>query len=382
MDSAATPACAIPLLVSVAVSWVAVAQFARAAEQSTERLQHASAVPLITWTNSTGWMLLAGPYAWKRWRAKKAEAEAAGTGRCEARPTLCALLKTDAFTPRQAGRFLAVAMTTNLSYIAALHYLPASLNTATFCSSPVFTLLLTLAWLPEVPAGSEGDAEGGFVAKTMSCVSDIRTLAVMLSVLGVLLISEPWRSSSATNSLLGRATGLGFALLAALLTSIYQVTFKSVFGDSLGPEEVGLFLATMGLFSCIFCGLGLAALVGSDLYAVDVENLPWGLVAVTACSSLVFNFLIKFGLSRQSPVAVSIATQLGVPLNLLLDTCVLGVHLDWEQVAGCFLMLASFSAFVFQGHRASRKRAAAREPGGCESSRPGLSEPLIAPDCS
>ena len=34
------------------------------------------------------------------------------------------------------------------------------------------------------------------------------------------------------------------------------------------------------------------------------------------------SFIIKFGLSHSSPVVVSLATQLGIPLNLLIDLLV------------------------------------------------------------
>ncbi|CAK9117497.1 unnamed protein product [Durusdinium trenchii] len=122
------------LLLAIAASWVSVAQLARAAEVDTLQLQHHSVVPLVTWANATAWMVLALPHMVRR---KQDHA------------TGCQLLETTAFQAWHPPRFLFIALTTNFSYIGALHYLPASLNTAIFSSNPVFTLLLQSVFLSE-----------------------------------------------------------------------------------------------------------------------------------------------------------------------------------------------------------------------------------------
>merc|ERR1712039_423400 len=94
---------------------------------------------------------------------------------------------------------------------------------------------------------------------------------------GVLLISEPWRAAAAAAAQphealrgpllllqldeqyqagdpLGRITGVILSLLAGLGTAVYQVYFKLTFGDRMGPEEVGLFLAHMGVSSTFLMG--------------------------------------------------------------------------------------------------------------------------------
>eukprot|EP00913_Durusdinium_trenchii_P020636 g19380.t1 len=108
-------------LAVLAASWVSVAQLARAAEVDTLQLQHHSVVPLVTWANATAWMVLALPHMVRR---KQDHA------------TGCQLLETTAFQAWHPPRFLFIALTTNFSYIGALHYLPASLNTAIFSSNP------------------------------------------------------------------------------------------------------------------------------------------------------------------------------------------------------------------------------------------------------
>eukprot|EP00439_Symbiodinium_sp_Y106_P063013 s519_g9.t1 len=129
---------------------------------------------------------------------------------------------------RQGKKF--IALTTNFSYIGALHFLPASLNTAIFSSSPVFTLLLQTVFLPE--SGGYGDAAASQRWKALS---------VGLSVVGVLLIAEPWHGSARGSDLTEeqRVLGVLLSLFSALGTAIYQVYFKHTFGDSMGPDEAG-----------------------------------------------------------------------------------------------------------------------------------------------
>eukprot|EP00435_Cladocopium_sp_Y103_P059743 s411_g21.t1 len=203
------------LLFAIAASWVSVAQLARAAEVDTLQLQHHSVVPLVTWANATAWLLLALPYMARRAKQRKDLGDGAMS---------CDLLKTEAFQVSQPPRFLFIALTTNFSYIAALHYLPASLNTAIFSSNPVFTLLLQSLFLPE---GRPSEARGTDQSQVCSSLWSGKALSVTLSVVGVLLITEP-------------ILGAALSLFAALGTSIYQVYFKRTFGDQMKPEEASL----------------------------------------------------------------------------------------------------------------------------------------------
>jgi len=251
------------------------------------------------------------------------------------------LLQTEAFvSPRQPAQFLMIALATNFLYMAALHFLPASLNTAIFCTSPVFTLLLSAVFLH----GPADRSSGRMALYTR------QALSVALSVVGVILIAEPWHAvgNSLNNGLLDtRLVGASLSLCAALGTAVYQVYFKATFGDRMQPEEVGLFLANMGMLASLLYGMVGLGFLFSGIYPLQLRSVPWGLVLSTAMSSAVFNFLIKFGLSRDSPVALSLATQIGIPLNLLLDVVVVHASVQRTQVLGTFAMLVSFT--LFQG---------------------------------
>ena len=85
------------------------------------------------------------------------------------------------------------------------------------------------------------------------------------------------------------------------------------------------------------------------VYRAALLLLPWGLLAGTAGFSLAFNFATTFGLSVSSPLVVSLATQLGIPLNLLIDVLInpgglsAGGALDIYAITGVALLLGSFT---------------------------------------
>merc|ERR1712154_599619 len=118
----------------------------------------------------------------------------------------------------------------------------------------------------------------------------------------------------------------------------------------MGPEEVGLFLAHMGASSTFL--MGSVVLVAEAVHPVRLNLVPWGLVGATAASSALFNFLIKFGLSVDSPVGMSLATQVGIPLNLLLDVVVVHANVGLTQAIGTLVMLVSFTLQQFGDGRA------------------------------
>lgn len=315
------------LLLGIAASWVGVAQLARAAEKINVSAQPTSIVHLMTWANATAWMCLAAPHAIRR--SQEAHSE---------NHKLVQIFSADVFQFRHAFQFVLIALVTNYAYIGALHYIAASLNTAIFCTSPVFTLLFSSIWLSPSAEGYAPSVRS-FCRSCCSC----QGLAVYLSIIGVYCIAEPWRGSYTHARFSSRMTGVALSLVAAVGTATYQVFFKATFGDRMRADEVGLFLAYMGSLIFVICGTLLAGAVWSGVYPLQFHLVPWGLVLSTSISSAVFNFLIKFGLSRDTPVAVSIATQIGIPLNLMVDVLVVQARIDAFQGFGAMMMLVAFS---------------------------------------
>eukprot|EP01052_Picozoa_sp_SAG31_P039451 SAG31_NODE_5476_length_2518_cov_1.876395_2_plen_441_part_00 len=279
--------------------------------------------------------------------------------------------------------FFVVALFTNYCYIAALEFIPASLNTAVFSTTSIMTLAMSGIFLPDAEVATPR-------------FKWTQWIAVLLSCLGIALISQPWtafdvsinRASIAefttTVQADTRLVGCALSLVAAAGTASYQVTFKWMLGDRLkNPVDLGLFMAKLGMQIFIIGGFVLwgafFAVSAADLmalldghfptnstssnpmimcsvsrqgvYQLALPVLPYVLLCGTAIASLIFNFIIKFGLSINTPVVISLATQLGIPLNLLIDLLLpatAGVDVDTEgidplEIAGIAFMVVSFS---------------------------------------
>eukprot|EP01043_Picozoa_sp_COSAG02_P033477 COSAG02_NODE_2286_length_9213_cov_149.155914_11_plen_392_part_00 len=279
------------------------------------------------------------------------------------------------FSRREVLVFFALAVGTNYAYIVALDFIPASLNTAVFSICPVVSLALSVQFLDAtVP-----------VPRAM-------WVSATISVVGIALISQPWADIAAddpvaveahdllssnntdqfiptTSTAMARSRPLGCALslAAAVGSACYQVYFKKLItvatqtnssdGDSdevshnsrlaIGPVESGLLLSRLGLLVFVVVGSALSALIYSQTYELNLGRLPYPLLAATAGLSLLFNFATTFGLSISSPMVVSIATQLGIPLNLMIDVFFEPTGsveaIDSLAICGVALMLVSFT---------------------------------------
>lgn len=319
----------VGLTIAIALSWVGITQLARAALTAGTDNSGKSLVHLIVWANGTMWVFLGIPHIIQRWRAAQFVSS----------NSIWDLCRSEVFGWRHAIMFWCMAFATNAAYIAALSFLPASLNTAVFSSTSVFAFGLTLAFL-EKDLRSRGIPRGKIV-----CIG--------LSVLGVVLISEGWHHNVTSFRLTDRLAGVSLSLVAAFGTAAYQVTFKYIFVSGMTPEVVGLFLAYLGAvtFACYGSIIFGGAAVG--VISIDLSTVPWKLILLTSISSAIFNFLIKFGIVYTSPITVSLATQLGIPLNLVLDLLIVGAMIDATQSTGVLIMLVSFSlnAYLEQSAR-------------------------------
>ncbi len=401
------------LTLAIALSWVGVAQMARLAElapgceasahqgggvlanaTNTHDDSRASAVDglgshsctyLIVWLNGTSWIFLGLPWVVQRMmsagaRSNRPLPQADPHDSKKPEPNHLVEMWNDdessdddyfdidaggvPYRWRHVIMFFALALSTNYSYIAALEFIPASLNTAVFAISPLLTLALSVAFLAEDIASPRA-----------------RWVSVGMSIGGVVLIAQPWRSAwtstsstawsrDATKHLAdARLAGSVLSLMAAVGTATYQVAFKKILGKQVSsPTQLGLFMAKLG--SQIFIVYG-AALLGSILagvYRLDFYALPYSLLVGTAMASLIFNFIIKFGLSISSPVVVSLATQLGIPLNLMIDVVWdpsgSANALDSLAVVGVGLMLVSFALNTIVDISVNRQRAAGQQCSG------------------
>lgn len=314
------------LTIAIASSWVGTSQFAQGAlARSSDSL-----TLLLVWVNGSAWMFLAVPQAlhrlWQRSSAITAHSRTSGSSSCS--------MSADVFGTRHVVVFFLIAFVTNSAYFAALRSMSASLHTAVFSTTSIFTFVLTLLFLKNDPTSTS----------THSC--RLRAMCIGFSVLGVVFISGV--SSGDTDkqhsrSLGERLTGVAFSISAAIGTAVYQVAFKYVFGNRMTPVVVGLFLAHLGAMICVFYGSLLFGGIASGLIDIDLLNVPWKFVLLAAMSGMAFNFLLKFGIISTSPISVNLATQLGIPFNLGVDLLIVRAKIEPIQMIGVVLMLVSFS---------------------------------------
>jgi drug/metabolite transporter (DMT)-like permease len=351
----------VAFTLTIAAAWVGTSQLARQAEQSPGCLSAASCAHFIVWLNGSSWVFLGLPWCALQLVAsrRRRAADGATADDSDARREEAAAAAADCTWP-QVLAFFALALGTNYCYVFALEYIPASLNTAVFSTSPVLTLALSVQFLDTVVLAPRA-----------------KWASALLSIAGVALISQPWADLSPEHPFgalasaaldqpggASRPIGCALSLAAAAGSACYQVYFKKLLGGRLGPVESGLFLSKLGLLIFVLLGAVLAVLMHSQVYVLDLESLPWPLLAGTAGLSLLFNFATTFGLSISSPVVVSLATQLGIPLNLMIDVFIdpsgsAAEALDDLTVAGVAIMLASFMLSAAADHRAAAAAAAA-----------------------
>jgi drug/metabolite transporter (DMT)-like permease len=184
---------------------------------------------------------------------------------------------------RQVLVFFALALGTNYTYIAALEFIPASLNTAVFSTSPVLTLALSVQFLDAVVLAPRA-----------------KWCSVALSIAGVAMICQPWTDLSPEQPFGGipsasldspggasRPIGSALSLAAAAGSASYQVYFKRlIIGHSLGPVASGVFLSRLGLLIFIFGGIIMGTLMQQGVYELDLPALPWALLAGSAGKSI------------------------------------------------------------------------------------------------
>ena len=62
--------------------------------------------------------------------------------------------------------------------------------------------------------------------------------------------------------------------------------------------------------------------------------------------SLIFNFLINFGVAFTFPLFISIGTILGIPVNAFVDLAFRHVTLTWYDYVGCAVIMVGFGLLL------------------------------------
>jgi len=135
--------------------------------------------------------------------------------------------------------------------------------------------------------------------------------------------------------------GVALAAIASVVAALYKVGFKKLIGDAtLG--QVSVFMTALGVQNIVVNIVPSALLIVFKLETVDWTQVPWSIISGTALLSLVFNFLINFGIALTHPLFISIGLFLGMPLSAGFDLLYRDMNMSIMMIIGSVLILASF----------------------------------------
>ncbi|XP_022088808.1 solute carrier family 35 member F4-like isoform X3 [Acanthaster planci] len=246
------------------------------------------------------------------------------------------------------GPFCLCWMVTNYVYIRAVGIITVTDVTALFATNTAFVYICSWIWLKEkfilIPA---------------------RSFSVVLSILGTVLVcyADGFRGS--------RAEGVVLALGASVGAALYKVLFFRCVGNA-SFGQVSLFLSLLGLFNLVFFWP-----IMLILYLTNVETLDWGNLPVTflcggAALTLVFNFLVNFGIAITFPLFIALGTVVGIPLNGVVDWLVRGATFGALKIFGGALIVAGFLVMLVP--ESIQRKVACWEEGKCPCERQTLDQ--------
>ncbi|PAV79841.1 hypothetical protein WR25_01958 isoform B [Diploscapter pachys] len=190
---------------------------------------------------------------------------------------------------KTVGPFLFLWICANYSYTRSLMSITPSIATSISATNTAIVYVLSILVL--------GDRFNIF-----------KILSILFAIAGVVVISVDHSKLSA------HFIGIILAIVSATSAAIYKVLFKRQIGSaSLG--QVSLFMSSLGMLDLCVNWIPPLVLGLTDVEHIEFDYIPWAPMAIGACLSLLFNFLINFGIALLNPLTVSIGMLMGIPLN-------------------------------------------------------------------
>nr|XP_039261793.1 putative thiamine transporter SLC35F3 [Styela clava] len=217
----------------------------------------------------------------------------------------------------------AIWLAVNSLYVFGLKFIYATDASAIMASNVAFVYMLSLCLLKEK-------------------LYAIRIIASFLCISGVVLFGYA-KGFQGSEHLL---QGVLMIIASAFGAAVYKVVFKKVVGNaSLG--QVSLFLTLLGLSNTL-----LMWTVSVCLYVAEVEkfgwsDIPWQAVNLSALLSLIFNFLVNFGIAYTYPLFISIAMMIGIPLNAGVDVIFRHGTFSAIRLVAAVLVFSGFAIMLF-----------------------------------
>ncbi|KHJ91283.1 putative membrane protein [Oesophagostomum dentatum] len=226
--------------------------------------------------------------------------------------------------------FLLFWIGANYTYSASLLYISPSVATSISSCNAAMVYLLAILLL--------GDR---FVP--------VKLLSVAFAIAGVAVMSLDGEMRAAWQGIL-------LSVSSAASAALYKVLFKRLMGSA-NLGQVSLFMSCLGFLNLAFNWVPVLILLLTDSEHIEIAYVPWGPVIGAAVLSLLFNFLINFGIALLHPLVVSVGMLMGIPLNTVIDIIFRHVPPTAAFLGGTALIIASFILIIFPYDLICRRKA-------------------------
>jgi len=214
----------------------------------------------------------------------------------------------------------------NYFWVLSSREMPVAMVNAVFQSSVGTTYLFSVVFLNN------------------SRFSQTKTAAVILAIIGAYLACASKDDPEHPGS---RHSGLLLAGLAVIGNTAYQIAFKRWFGQVAGTDAsvAIVYLVGVSAVHLVFITplLGLAHLTGFETAVLPQVGRNLAGVLLTAVIAFFVNGLWILVLMLGSPVVLSCAFGLAIPLSLGFDMCFHHVQINFEQVLGHLMVIGAFA---------------------------------------
>uniref|UniRef100_A0A0N4Z327 EamA domain-containing protein n=1 Tax=Parastrongyloides trichosuri TaxID=131310 RepID=A0A0N4Z327_PARTI len=218
--------------------------------------------------------------------------------------------------------FLVLWIGANYSYSLSLVYVAASITTSISASNTAIVLILS--WI---------------ILKDKFKIYQI--ISILCAVSGVVVISLDKSKETDKLSTLNHFIGIFLAILSAAFSATYKVLFKKLIGNA-NLGQVSIFMTGLGFLNLFIDIIPSTFLCIYKKEIIDFNYIPWLPIIGSTLLSLLFNFLINFGIALLHPLVISIGMLMGIPLNIIVDIIFRGLKVEKEFIIGGSLMLLSF----------------------------------------
>ncbi|CAD5221351.1 unnamed protein product [Bursaphelenchus okinawaensis] len=216
--------------------------------------------------------------------------------------------------------FLVMWVAANYSYSYALGHISASAASAIMSSNTAMVAILAYFLLSVVP-------------------SVVKVLGALLAIAGVVVISLD-------NEFTGSLVGVSLVIFSALSAAFYKVFFKKVNCDA-NLGQVSLFMTMLGLCNLLLNIWPALILVYTDVDHIKFHAVPWLPLIGAALLSLIFNFLVNFGIALLNPLIISVGMLCGIPVSAAIDIIFRGMTVSWTFGTSACLFILSFILSTF-----------------------------------